>query len=389
MTVAEAGGPREGAGAGGLHLCGQPPATRPSVPRRRAGGAALVDLHCHYLNQDVEAFVATLPKLPAPPQPDSPEAAESLRYNAELIRTTYFPKLTDIPTRLADMDAMGVDIQAISPSPTQYHYWAEPDAAVEIVLRQNERIASVCADHPERLVGFGTVALQHPALAAEQARHAVQGLGLRGIEISSLVGGLAVDDARFHPFWAEMERLDAPVLLHPLGTTVGKRLDNNYLSNVVGQPAETAIALSRMIMSGHFDRFASLKLCAVHGGGYLPLYMGRSDHAFRVRPECQGCAATPSDYLRRLWFDTVVYDPRGLRHLIDVVGVERIVIGTDYPFDMGHYDPIGLVEAVEGLTDLERAAILGGNARRLLGIADQPGEARAPEPVNDRAGGSA
>ncbi|MDH7799026.1 MULTISPECIES: amidohydrolase family protein [unclassified Beijerinckia] len=356
----------ETSSASGLHGCSSHLETRPRITRQRAGSGAVIDLHCHYLNGEVEALVASISR-PKPPAM-SAAAARSASYNAELMRTAYAPKLSDIDVRLADMDAMGVDIQALSPSPTQYYYWLDIEGSRAVVKAQNERIAALCAQHPDRLVGLGTVALQHPQLAAEQARHAIKTLGLRGFEISSHVEGVSVADERFAPFWQEAERLDAMVLLHPLGTTVGPRLDPYYLSNVVGQPAETAIALSDMIMGGHFDRYPKLRLCAVHGGGYLPLYLGRSDHAYRARPECACCARQPSDYIRQIWFDTVVYDPQHLRRLIDVVGIERVVVGTDYPFDMGDYDPIGLIEAVAGLSAADRAAILGNNARELLAL---------------------
>ena len=266
------------------------------------------------------------------------------------------------------MDTMGVEIQAISPSPTQYHYDVEVELSREITRTMNEAIADACAVYPERLVGLGTVSLQSPRLAAEQARHAVRSLGLRGVEVSSLIDGAPIDDRRFDPFWAEMEALGAVVLLHPLGTTMGDRLDDFYLSNIVGQPVETTVALLRMIFGGLFDRHETLKLCAVHGGGYLTLNSSRADHAYRVRPECQGCRHPPSHYLRRLWFDTVVHEPSQLRGLIEAVGADRIVLGTDYPFDMGEADPIGLIEALDGISINDQDALIQDNARKLLGL---------------------
>jgi aminocarboxymuconate-semialdehyde decarboxylase len=204
-------------------------------------------------------------------------------------------------------------------------------------------------------------------LAAEQAEHAVRKLGLKGIEVSTLVNGVDIGDPALDPFWAKMDELGAVVFIHPLGTTLGARLSRFYLSNIVGNPAETATVLSQMIFDGVFDRHAGLKVCAAHGGGYLPPYIARSDHGWRVRPEC-GCQRPPSSYLKQIWFDTIVYDPDQLRRLIEVVGAGQVVVGTDYPFDMGHYDPQGLVEAVAGLTEAEREAILSGNAERLLGL---------------------
>ena len=207
--------------ADGLHVCRKPLPTRPTHVRCRTGGAPVVDMHCHFLVAEAEAIVAALPDRPAPPIAASEAATETARYNAELIRTTYRPALTDVATRLADMDAMGVDIQAISPSPTQYHYGVSAEAGGAIVTCINERIASLCADHSSRFVGLGSVSLQHPNLAREQLRHAVRKLGLRGVEISTMANGVSIDDRRFDNFWAEAEQLGAVVLLHPLGTTAG------------------------------------------------------------------------------------------------------------------------------------------------------------------------
>ncbi len=301
-------------------------------------------------------------------QPLDPAVAETAAYNRELGRTVYAPKLTEAATRLADMDAMGVDIQAISPSPTQYYYWAERELAEAIVMGVNEHIAEVCASAPDRFVGLGTVALQHPALAADQAEHAVRKLGLKGVEISTLIDGVDAGDPRFDVFWARMEALDAVVFMHPMGTSIGARLNRFYLSNIVGNPAETTMALSQMIFGGVFDRYPGLKLLAAHGGGYLPAYAARSDHGWDVRPEAHGCKEPPSAYLRRLWYDTIVYDPDQLQRLIDFVGADRIVVGTDYPFDMGDYDPHALVDALAGVSEGERTAILGWNAKALLGL---------------------
>jgi aminocarboxymuconate-semialdehyde decarboxylase len=351
-----------------LHGCARRPLVRrPAAPRARRPDIPVVDVHCHFLDEASEDIVRELDGRPSAPPIDS-AAGRTAAYNRELMVTDYRSALNDIATRLDEMDAMGVDVQAISPSPTQYYYWAPEEASRELVASQNTRIAEICAVHPDRFVGLGAVSLQHPRSAVEQARHAIKTLGLRGVEVSSIANGLSIDDPTFEPVWAELDALGAVVLLHPLGTNAGPRLDDYYLSNVIGQPLETDIALSRLIFGGHFDRHRKLKLCAVHGGGYLPLYVSRSDHAWRLRPESCGCAHPPSTYLRRIWFDSLVYDPGHLRRLIDVVGSDRVVVGTDYPFDMGDYDPVALVGAVAGLRPEEIKAILAGNARELLGI---------------------
>jgi aminocarboxymuconate-semialdehyde decarboxylase len=327
-----------------------------------------VDLHCHALSMEVEQRVAQEPQRQAEPAMMVQTLGEdSARHNATQMLPTAWPKLTQPAVRIADMDAMGVDLQVVSPSPNQYYYWADEPLAREIVLLQNEHMSRLCAQHPGRLLGLGSVALQHPELAAEQLHDAVERLGLKGVEISTSVGGRELADPALEPFWAAASRLGCVVFIHPLGTSAFERLNQYYLTNVIGQPLETTIALSHLIFSGLLDRHPSLRLLAAHGGGYLPFYLGRAEHAWRVRPESRGMQQSPREYLKRIWFDTVIYEPQAVRQLIDAAGVSQVVAGTDYPFDMGTYDLAGLMTRVPGLTDSDQMAILGGNAKMLLG----------------------
>lgn len=341
-----------------------------------SGGAAnkkgrryTVDMHCHILVPAIERLVATLPEKAAEMRHlDLATGAASTEHNRRVMLPMAGPKLTNLQDRLRDMDSMGVDLQVISPTPTQYYYWTGHDLAAALVKEQNEAIAATCAKYPDRLVGLGNASLQHPELAAEQLHYLVKELGLKGVEISSSVNGASLGDDALKPFWQKAHDLKCVVFIHPFGTTMGSRLDKFYLSNFVGQPLETAIALSELIFSGTLDRCDQVKIVAAHGGGYLPTYIGRSDHGFKVRPEAAGCANAPHEYLKRIWFDSVVYDGMALRHLIDRVGVKQVVIGTDYPFDMGHYAPHELIGSLSSLTDEERGDLLGANALGLLGI---------------------
>jgi len=329
-----------------------------------------VDVHCHLLTLAAEALVADRPEKRAEPALMlAANGQESTDHNNTVMLPKAFPKLTKLEVRLADMDASGVDMQVLSPSPSQYYYWADPDLARQLVRVQNEHIAATCARHPDRLVGLGTVSLQHPALAVEQLREAMQGLGLKGVEISTAVNDWELDARELGKFWSAAEELGAVVFIHPFGTALGKRLSSYYLSNIIGQPLETTIALSHLIFGGVLDRYPGLKIVAAHGGGYLPSYCGRSNHGHTVRPEAQAAAPrAPVEYLRRIWYDTLVYEPQALRHLIDTVGVSQVVVGSDYPFDMGHNDPHGLLAATPGLNDADRSAISGGNASKLFGV---------------------
>ncbi|WP_028997885.1 amidohydrolase family protein [Azohydromonas australica] len=343
----------------------------------RSGGSAVrrrlnhltIDLHCHVLVPAVEELLAGRPEKAAEPGIMCKTMGEaSVAHNNAVMLPMAGPKLTRIEQRLADMEAIGVDVQVISPSPNQYYYWAEPELALEIVRLQNEHIAALCAEHPKRLAGLGTVALQHPQLACEQLEHAVKALGLKGVEISTSVNGRELSDPALAPFWAKAGELGALVFIHPFGSTLSERTSTHYLVNTIGQPLETTIALSHLIFHGVLDAHPGLRIIAAHGGGYLPTYIGRSDHAFKVRPEAAlQTKKAPSEHIKRIWFDTVLYDSMALRHLVDRVGASQVVVGTDYPFDMGQYSVHALVEQTPGLDEDDMAAILGGNAAALIG----------------------
>jgi aminocarboxymuconate-semialdehyde decarboxylase len=279
------------------------------------------------------------------------------------------PKLTDPDIRLADMDRMGIDIQALSVAPPQYYYWADPELGRRLARMQNEHLAELVAGHPDRFVGLATVPLQDVSASVAELEYGVRELGMRGVEICTNVGGLDLDDRRFRPFFAKADELGVVVLLHPHGFTQGDRLMDYYLSNVIGNPLDSTVALTRIIHGGVLEELPNLRLCVVHGGGYLPFYSSRMDHAYEQRPEGRHhITRPPSSYLAQVYVDSVVYDGPHLRFLIDQMGADHVVLGTDYPYDMGHYDPLGQLESVAGLTDEERSMIRSSTAAKLLGF---------------------
>ena len=275
------------------------------------------------------------------------------------------PKLTSVEVRLNAMDAQGVDRQWVSASPNHFYPWADKKLSVWAVTEANRLVAEHVANAPGRLTGLGLVPLQHPSRIVECLDDAMIGKRLAGVEISSFAGDVDLSDERLEPFWARAEELNAIIFLHPFGCSLDERLDRYYLANTVGQPAENAVALSHLIFAGVLDRHPRLVIVAAHGGGYLPTAIGRSDHAWRVRPDAHGCAHEPSSYLRKIWFDTVVHDHVGLRHLLEDAGSSQVVLGSDFPFDMGLDDPVGFVHGAELPDDIE-TAILGANADELL-----------------------
>ena len=289
---------------------------------------------------------------------------ESLKVSGAMVGAR-IPKLTDIGARLAGMDEQGVDRQWVSVSPNHFYPWAPEGLAVWVAGETNRLIAEHVAQAPDRLSGLGVVPLQHPHRIVEYLDDAVLGRGLAGVEISSFAGDVELSDERLEPFWARAAELGCVVFLHPFGCSLDERLDRFYLSNTVGQPAENAVALSHLIFAGVLDRHPGLRIIAAHGGGYLPFAIGRSDRAWRVRPEAQRCAHEPSSYLKKLWFDTVVHDPAAVRHLVEVAGASQVVLGSDFPFDMGLDDPVAFVREA-GLSDEVTEGILRDNAAALL-----------------------
>jgi aminocarboxymuconate-semialdehyde decarboxylase len=273
--------------------------------------------------------------------------------------------------RLRAMDEQGIDVEALSINP--YWYGADRDVARELIRIQNEALAEACAAHPERFVAFASVALQHPDLAVEQLEDGVRRYGLRGAGLGGSVAGLELSDPKFHPFWAKAEQLGVLVFIHPQGTaeleTTSRLGGNGVLTNTIGNPLETTIALSHLIFEGTLDRFPGLKICAAHGGGYLPSYAARSDAILTTFPErCTGTLQKkPTQYLRQLYFDSIVFTAEALRHLVAETGPGQIVMGTDYPYPWTTTS-VDHILATPGLSDDDRVAILGGTAARLLGI---------------------
>ncbi|MBT2486451.1 MULTISPECIES: amidohydrolase family protein [unclassified Microbacterium] len=330
------------------------------------------DVHAHVLLPSLQAEVERR----APELVREAAALELTRNGAESLAVSgpmvgaRIPKLTSVPVRLAEMDVQGVDVQWVSTSPNQFYPWAPEGLAVWAANEANRLVSEHVAEAPQRLIGLGLVPLQHPERIVECLDDAVLGRGLAGVEISSFAGDVELSDERLEPFWARAAELSAVVFLHPFGCSLDERLDRFYLSNTVGQPVENAVALSHLIFAGVLDRHPELIVVAAHGGGYLPIAIGRSDRAWRVRPEAQRCVHAPSTYLSKIWFDTVVHDPRALRHLVEVAGESRVLLGSDYPFDMGLDDPVDFVreaglapDVVEGILETNAAALLGRRVR--------------------------
>jgi aminocarboxymuconate-semialdehyde decarboxylase len=276
-----------------------------------------------------------------------------------------------VEERLKGMDAQGIDMEVLSINP--FWYRKDRDTAAQIVKVQNEKLAELCAAKPDRFAAYASLALQFPDLAVQQLEIAMKQQGLRGAAIGGSVVGESFSDPKFHPVWAKAEELGAVLFIHPQSTPElnARFKGNGWLSNTIGNPLDTTIALQHLIFEGTLDRFPALKIIAAHGGGYLPSYAPRSDHACFVSP--QNCNADiqlkkkPTEYLNQLYFDALVFTPEGLRHLVAQVGASQIVLGSDHPIPWEEH-PVDHVFATTTLSDQDKVAILGGNAARLFGI---------------------
>jgi aminocarboxymuconate-semialdehyde decarboxylase len=337
------------------------------IVRSRKRGSLKVDIHCHYFNQIVAAKVAHLN--PAQYEPSVCFANTMTREVNVRQMEDRGPKLTSIEVRLKDMDRMGVDIQAVSPAPNQMYYWTEAGMGQELARAVNERLAEIVSKWPDRFVGLGTVPLQDVGLAVSELEHAMKTLGLRGVEINPNLNGKELTASGLDKFFAAAERLGAVIFMHPIGYTDGGRLMDHYFNNVIGNPLETTVATAHLIFEGVMERHPKLKVVLPHAGGYLAHYWARMDHAWKARPDCRvRLKKKPSASLEKFYFDTIAFDPGMLGHLIERFGADHVLLGTDYPYDMGMEDPVGFISKVKKLSAKDKARIMGGNAARLLGI---------------------
>ena len=343
-------------------------AARP-LARSRGGKAKVVDLHCHYLNPEVNAKTAHLNA--AQYDPTVTFANELTRETNVKQMKTRAPKLTGVIERLADMDRMGVDVQAVCPAPYHFFYFTEPDYGAELSRDVNHGIAKLGADMPDRFVGLGTVPLQDSQLAIRELEYCVKSLGMRGVEICTNVNGKNLTDPSLEldKFFARCEELGVLIFMHPLGYTQADRLTNHYFNNVIGNPLESTVAVSHLIFDGVMARYPKLKVLVAHGGGFIAHYWARMDHAWGARADCRTVIKRkPSSYLEKFYFDSITFDPEMLKRLIDRFGADHVVLGTDYPYDMGEEDPLGLLAQLKRLPRASREMVAGGNAARLLKI---------------------
>jgi aminocarboxymuconate-semialdehyde decarboxylase len=356
-----------------LYTCSpaMPHAMRVAAKRSRRGAAPrrhfTIDIHCHVVSPEAERLAQ--PSFRPEYEPMVRHATDATREVNRKQGETIRDQITSVKTRLAAMDKLGIDMQAISPAPTQYYYWAPPELGRQTSRIVNDNIAAIVAGNPDRFVGLGTVPLQAPELAVTELERMVKELNLRGVEICTNVAGAELSEPRFRPFFAKAEEFGILVFMHPNGFSEGRRLSDHYFINVIGNPLDSTVAVSHLIFGGVLDAYPRLKICIAHGGGFLPAYSGRSDHGHGARSDAQSAIKRdPTSYLKKLYFDSIVFTHHQLEYLADVWGSDHILLGSDYPFDMAEPDPVGFIAGAKGLSSDDKAAIMGRNAAKLLKV---------------------
>jgi aminocarboxymuconate-semialdehyde decarboxylase len=328
-------------------------------------GAPRVDVHTH-------AIPPQLPRLAERYAGSWPSLVATGPCTADLLLGEDFfraldDRCWDARRRIEDMDAEQVAVQVVSPIPVTFSYRLPADGVTELARVQNEWIAELVRDTPDRFVGLGTVALQDPAAAASSVIECITTFGLRGIEIGSNVDGLALDDPALEDFWAACADTGAVVLVHPWQVLGEERLGRHGLLYSVGMPAETAAAAATLMLGGVLDRHPALRVVLAHGGGALLAMLPRIERCLTMLPGMTPPALAPREYLRRFWYDSLVYDPGTVRSLVQAVGADRVMVGSDYPFPIAER-PVGSGVLAAGLADEEQTAVLTGTAADLFGL---------------------
>src|SRR5271165_22896 len=356
MMARDRPGRRQGFDDKALEMTGGP---SPRARRRT------IDFHAHVVVPEVYELAAehnVFSELPM-----DPGVTDEMRDNIKARAGRVLGRMSDISERIARMDAMGIDVQVLSASLVhQGLEWADAQLSLRLARTTNDWIASAVATNPQRLIGLGTLPLHMPALAVTELERCMRELALKGVAISTTAAGMELGDPALRAFWAAAQTTNAVVYIHPGGNR-DRRFKRFHLWNSVGQAFEEAMAISSLMYDGVLENFPKLKICVSHGGGYMPCYMGRIDRNYAEKANTRiNMKKPPIDYLRMLYFDSCVYEPAVLAHLVDKVGADRVVLGSDYP--VGETKPVEFVTGTERFSNAQKEQILGTNAGALLGL---------------------
>ncbi len=327
----------------------------------------VIDVHAHILTEEMMARM----RREAPeigPTLTEVDAEGGVLTVGDIVQRPFPRGGWDLDRRLADLDIAGFDLQVLSNCPQTFLYEREAALTGALCQIQNEAISELVARRPDRFLGIATLPMQDPARAADELRRAVSRLGLKGAQIGSHIEGRNLDHPSLEPVWATAAELGAFILIHPQKTAAGERTKEFYLKNLIGNPLETTIAAASLVFGGVLERYPELRVCLVHGGGFLPFQTGRMIHGWKERPECRRfIRESPEVSIRRLYFDTLTHYGPALRYLTDTFGADHVLLGSDYPFDMGTLEGARQVRAA-GLGRNDEEAILGRTAEGWFGV---------------------
>jgi len=325
-----------------------------------------IDIHAHIISEETARLM----------EKESPKVgpritavdAQTAVYEVAGVAYRPFPRGGyDLEQRLKDMAASDVDMQAVSNTPQTFLYDQDASLVATLARIQNEAIAKLTKQHPDRFLGLATLPMQAPEKAAVELRHAMGALGLSGVQIGSNIEGRNLDDPSFEPVWAAAAETGAFMLIHPTKVAGADRLRNYYLTNLIGNPLDTTIAAASLVFGGVMERYPNIKICLAHGGGFTPYQAGRWAHGWQVRAEPKkSLPISPEASLRRFYYDTILHARPQLESLVAWAGPSHVLLGSDYPYDMGTFECVRQVRALS-ITEADRATILGGQAAAMMG----------------------
>src|SRR6201996_1657870 len=324
-----------------------------------------IDIHSHVIPERIVAAIEADPKRFS-------ARIEGEGANRKIIHDQgyvypLFEEFHRAESKLDAMDRKKIDISVISPAPPMFYYWADANLALEVAGLVNDGTADMVAAKPDRLRGMATVPMQHPDAAIAELERVVKAYGFKAVEIGTSIEGAQLAEERFAPVLRRASELGVFVFAHPYYVGAKSGLESYYLTNLIGNPLDTTVMLANLMFSGRLDELPDLKIVLAHGGGFIPYQIGRLVHGHRVRSETHGISkSSPKELLKRIYFDSLVFEPQALRYLIDLVGADHVCIGTDAPFDMADNDPKATIDAVPGMTPLERQCVCCGTALKLL-----------------------
>jgi aminocarboxymuconate-semialdehyde decarboxylase len=326
----------------------------------------IIDFHCHYLPEHFPELVCDIARMYHPQVSAGPRGSKQLTLGGHQFGP-YPVEMYDLDEKRLIMDRTDIEMQVLSVPPYAFFYWADAHVAAKLARALNEAMSQAVKDEPERFVALASVPLQHPAAAIEEAEWAIKQLGMKGVAIGASVYGRPLSTPELRPFFQKVEELGVPIFVHPGNTPMTDLMSDYYLSNFIGFPTETALAAAHLMFGGVLETCPNLNICLAHGGGTFPALLGRLRHGARVRPEVRGTIAnTPMDLAKRFYYDSLTHSGRALHFLVEMVGCDRIVLGSDYPFDMRDRDPVTAVNALVGPSQAQVEGILGANAAGLL-----------------------